>query len=422
MISGLGFAICLRLIDEFLHTRPHSVTLTLITTTRDQQKSDDTASRLQEHICAIARKAGKSVPGIERLLTRRISIVQELVDLNSLLSVRALAERLLTSRLHIDVLILNAGYGGWLGLNWPVTLWTIATDFTQALTWPPFKLGAKGLLAKSQLPKQRGEGGEASSEEPPLGEVFSANVFGHYMLVHWLMPILWRSNDARIVWLSSLEAYEYSFDIRDLQGITSLQAYESSKRLTDILVLSSELPETKVDFARFLENGRSKAVGMPLGERPKMYVCHPGIVATSIFPLPFILNLLMTAAFYLARLLGSMWHTCSAYKGACAPVWLALSPRSTMDGFEKREGQAKWGSAVDQFGEERAEPTEVDHWGYGGKVPNPTVKGSSRRGRRTGAKDVSHIDLRDFKTLAAACWEAMERLRLDWEERLGLSS
>ena len=413
LTSGLGFAICLRLIDEFVHTRPQAQTLTLIITTRDQRKSDDAASRLRSHLKAAAKRADKSVTGIGNLLARRVVLVQELLDLTSLLSVRALAKRLLATRSHIDVLILNAGLGGWAGVHWPTVIWTILTDFKHSLTWPTCKIAWRGLLTKPQLLAPQEKAREV--QESPLGEVFCANVFGHYMLAHWLMPILWQSNNARIIWLSSLEAYADSLKLPDLQGITSDQPYESSKRLTDVLALSSELPEAQRSVADFLDQDRVKVDRDSPQNEPKMYTCHPGIVATAIFPLPFILSLCMTAAFYIARLSGSMWHTCSAYKAACAPVWLALSPQSTLDVIDRREGRAKWGSAVNQLGDERVEKTEVDGWGYGGLVGTVKDQNKGRKGRRRGATDVTKGDLEKFRLLGAACWHEMEKIRLYWE-------
>ncbi len=205
--------------------------------------------------------------------------------------------------------------------------------------------------------------------EPPLGEVFCANVFGHYMLAHGLVPLLKASAGSggplrgdgddnnnnnhnsnhnhnhcgRIIWISSIEADAAAdFSAADIQALRSPIAYECSKRLTDILALTFALPSTRPWTQRFLgrgegaegaEGGDGTHPGAQKHDCPvKMYVAHPGVCATSIVPLHALLALAMVVALYLARWLGSPWHTISAYSGASAPVWLALSPQALLDG------------------------------------------------------------------------------------------
>ena len=125
----------------------------------------------------------------------------------------------------------------------------------------------------------------------------------------------------------------------------------------------------------------------------------------------------MMFAFYLARWVGSPWHTISAYKGACAPVWLALASQEELDTLERRDGKGKWGSAVDWKGDERVMRTEVEGWGFGGKVRD-RPKGEMRKGRRRGVKDLSEVEREEFEELGRRCWGQMEDLRKQWEGRL----
>lgn len=429
--SGLGFAICCRLIDEFLQTRPHSHTLVLIITTRDRRKSDDAAARLQKHLQRACHNAEKKMPGIGMLLQRRVRFQQELLDLTSILSVLRLGKKLRASTARIDALLLNAGIGGWTGIDWTTAVYTVLTDWVQATTWPVYKRSSVGWVTKPQLPSVQTEGrifdGEASPgiSEPPLGEVFCANVFGHYLLAHDLVPLLSARSDSeggcgRIIWLSSLDTHAGSLSLDDLQSITKAQAYESSKRVTDVLVLTSELGSTGPWVDHYLSYPATSNTNLEdarhTSSRPRIYLAHPGICATSIIPLPYILTLAMSAAFYIARFLGSMWHTCSPYTGACAPVWLALAPQTTLDALEGRDGKGKWGSATDPWGRERVARTEVEGWGWGGKVTQKT-KGS--KGRRRGATDLTENDKADFEELGKVCWKEMEKLRVEWEKRIG---
>lgn len=361
---------------------------------------------------------------MKKFLEARISFQQEILDLTSLRSVQNLARSLLESTPKIDAVILNAGMGGWRGINWVNAVYSILTDMVHSMTWPKFKYSASGGTTKQQLLQNE----NSAKHEPKLGEVFCANVFGHYVLSHHLIPLLSRSNTGKIIWVSSLEAFSTAFSLNDFQCISGPLAYESSKRMTDVLALTSELPATapwvnsyfSSDVADDMD-GRSSWTHSPTTRRPKIYVSHPGICSTSIFPLPYVLNLLFIVALYMTRWLGSMWHTCTAYSGACAPVWLALSPQSMLDKLAESEGPGKWGSATDQMGNERVERTEVEGWGYGGVVGDVNLNKARKKGRMRGVEDVTEEAREDFVVLGMECWRELERLRVEWEQRLSSS-
>ncbi|KAL9124634.1 MAG: hypothetical protein Q9217_006054, partial [Psora testacea] len=336
--SGLGFAICQRLIDEFIATRPSFQSLTLIITTRDSRKSDDTVSRLKRHI-------GRKSNDFDSPIAMRITLQPENLDLTSLSSVHSLAAKLLKSIQHIDSIILNAGYGGVIRVNWFKATWSILTEFVDATTYPTFKLSQSGQVTAPQacLNVSPGKEVDEAPTSPPLGHIFTSNVFGHYILSHLLAPLLAASPDnGRIIFISSLEAYSDALSITDLQGLQTEKAYESSKRLTDLLVLTSNSPSTASLTKRFLSstpstphrgimlrNNEPSQTSLPESARisltdntlptataskPTLYLTHPGICATSFVPLPLILYYLMTLALYFSRLLGSPWHTVSPYK------------------------------------------------------------------------------------------------------------
>ena len=106
-------------------------------------------------------------------MTGRVTFQAEQVDLTSLRSVRALSQKLLASLNKIDVILLNAGYGGMTGIYWFTAIWSTLTDLKHAVTYPNFNINAIGLTTKPQT---------SSRDEPPLGTVFTSNVFGHYLL------------------------------------------------------------------------------------------------------------------------------------------------------------------------------------------------------------------------------------------------
>lgn len=399
------------MIDEFLHTRPSSQRLDLIITTRSTSKGEDSVKRLHEHLQKTAQRLAKDGKNTAKQLQGRIRFRHETLDLCKLLTVKQLAAKLGKEQLKIDTVIMNAGIGGWSGINYPLAIYLVLTDLVYSVTYPAlFKMGFVGLTAKPQVP---------GSGEPPLAEVFCANVFGHYMLGHWLVPLLAKSRHGRIVWLSSNEAYARALVLEDLQAFRSSEAYESGKRLTDVLAISSTLPGPRAMVNQYL-SPRNDVISIPASEirsKPRNYVCQPGVVATSIIDLPRLLVPIMIGLFLLARTLGSIYHCVDSYKGAVGPVWLALASQETLDSMERRYGVAKFSSAVDQWAEERVERVEVEGWGYGGKVEDAAIV-KTRKGRMRGQEPVTEDELREFTELGTECWKQMEELRTDWETRI----
>ncbi|KAK7544262.1 3-keto-steroid reductase [Phyllosticta citribraziliensis] len=420
--SGVGLATCCRLIDEFLQTRPQSHTLVLIPTTRSSRKSDDTVKQLRAHLAKTCQKSEKRVPGIGSVLEKRVRFQAEMLDLCSLISVQACGRRLRNTIPKLDVLICNAGIGGWTGLNWWRATYKILTDWVHSTTWPEgFKIASVGLVTGPQVPPTgsapptaKGKRGSGGTPEPPLGEVFCANVFGHYLLGHYCAPLLKaaRPQAGRIIWTSSLEAYASEFKLEDFQGLTSNMAYESGKRLTDVLALTYDTPAARPYSSRYFETDDANTSD----NRPRMYLSHPGIVNTAIISLPFpwIMNWLYMVALYIGRWLGSQWHTVEPYTSAVSAVWLALAAQSTLEQVEGREGKGKWGSATDRMGNERVMRTEVEGWGFGGIVGDCAGK----KGRKRGAVDLKEGERDKFEGLGSVCWREMEKLREEWEGRL----
>lgn len=351
-----------------------------------------------------------------------MKFVSESVDLGDLPSVRALSRRLLQSFPKLDAIILNAGIGGWSGLDWLSAIWGVCTDLVHQTTWPSYKLAPTGVLTTKQTKE---------AEEPQLGSVFCANVFGHYMLAHNVVPLLKRASGSvngpgRVVWVSSIEATIKYFNVNDIQGLRTRAPYESSKALTDILALTSDLPGVApwaVDSFMRSDTEPSKMNRKTLSNTPTIHVSHPGICATSIVPLLLPLAWAMVAAFYGARLLGSPWHTLSTYLGACSPVFLALSRQSELEAAEMPYRQAgggkpKWGSSASRWGKDMIACTETDGWGYGGVVGAAVVDADLNRRRKRGATDLTKEQKENFEDLGRQCWKQMEELRIKWDEIL----
>lgn len=317
---------------------------------------------------------------------------------------KSLAEQLLRRGQKLDAVVWNAGVAGWLGLNWPKAIWSTCTDLVQAVTYPAYMTCDVGARAKRQVQYTTN-----AEDEPVLGEVFTANVFGHYLLTHWLAPLM--SRDSRVVWISSTGAVEECFHIDDIQGLQSLAAYESSKRLTDLIVLTSDLPATRPFTETFFSSSQPRE-----DSRPIMLVTHPGVVATSISGLHWFLAIFMTAAFYAARWLGSPWHPIEPYKGAVSMAFAVLAPQLVEQ--ESREGKGKWGSATSVYGDERVARTQVQGWGYCG-TPGVVPPGSVTKGHYRGLQETTRERREEFEEVGRQVWKKMEEMRVQWEARLG---
>nr|OQO23692.1 hypothetical protein B0A51_11836 [Rachicladosporium sp. CCFEE 5018] len=317
-------------------------------------KSEDTRKRLSEHI----RNGGGGRRGSDDpAVLQRVKLEGVSVDLTQLRTVKELAEELLRKGEKLDRVICNAGIGGWLGTDFLAGTLALIKNPIQAATYPLFQISDVGALAV-----QRDASSLLKPDEkqlPPMGQVFTANLFGHYLLLHWLMPILTPSS--RLIWITSTTCLARFFSLQDPQCIGSTEAYESSKRLTDLLILTSNLPSTAPYTSKYLSSGNGSAV-------PKMYTTHPGILKTNIAPVPWFLDLMNLLTLYLVRLLGSPWHPVTPYPGASSAVFCALAPSIQLDDVEEKDGKGKWGSAVGRLGGDSVRRTEVQGWGFCGKI------------------------------------------------------
>jgi len=376
----------------------------------------------------------RSGPGYDPTdTTRRIHILSVQLDLCSLPTIRGAADQLISGSLsspegdadffvpltnvqipRLDAVIFNAGIGGFTGLAWSKIAQNFLFDgFIHATTWPTFKAATAGDVV-APLPEQ---------PNVKVGEVFCANVFGHYLFAHALLPLLTRPANlaqlppARIIWESSVEGDWKALSLDDIQGIKTPTAYESSKRLTDVLCLTAGLPASKPYVSGYLKAPNSKPGDGAVP--PRIYLTHPGVVLTTLFPVNAFMFFWYRVILYLARWAGSPWHGITAYNGAVAPVWVALQEQSSLDAAEAE--RSKWGSATDIAGNPRVKKTEVEGWGWEGRVARKEdevgLTGVMRKvvGRKNTAVDLTEERRIEFEALGAECWKEMERLRAEWE-------
>ncbi|KAM0331569.1 hypothetical protein ACHAQA_003247 [Verticillium albo-atrum] len=439
--SGVGLGIAERTIDEFLASRSLSSHLILIPTTRDLRKSRETIESLRAHLHktatsskALAARAGPSYKPQDTI--DRVHLLSVQLDLLDLHSTYAVSRQLVHGTVsdptdkddtqykipRLDAVILNAGIGGFKGVNWFKLAWRLVTrGIVYMCCFPDYKIGIPGLLApqKPAHPDQ--------PAPPPLGQVFCANVLGHYILAHELLPLLSRDSTeipaGRIAWTSSIEPVSSSLDLDDFQGIKSDDPYSSSKRITDILALTYRLPAAKPHAASFFH--------LPEAEKPtktiippSMLVTHPGILHSTFFPVPGFLVSLYWVALLLARWCGSPWFPVDRYRAAAAATWAILQDDDTLEELDAYS--IKWGSASDFFGHTEPKKTEVEGWAWEGRIEDDDAlrkdpaTGILRKlkGRRPTAVVLTKEAREEFEETGARCWQEMERLRVYWEETL----
>lgn len=283
--AGLGFAICQRLAE--------SGNIKIVLTTRTHEKATE----------AIA-----SLPKLPDVTYEHV-----ILDLGSMNSVVAAIRAIKSHYKHIDYFFMNAGYGTFTGMNFvTVAQQLLREGILPTFTQPRFKMQSTGDVSKDGM-----------------GAVFQTNVFGHWVMLQELVPRL--QPGGRAIWVSSIEALPHNLDIDDIQCYKSSTAYESSKRLIDLLHFAS--------YADFKEVGVYTYVAHP-------GLCNTSIVNTALYP-GFFTAWLAVAHF--CRWLGSPWHTITAYSGANFAKFLL------QDNIDQ---DVKWGSG-DDHGKELIRTTPV---------------------------------------------------------------
>ncbi|KAI1387447.1 uncharacterized protein F4822DRAFT_406502 [Hypoxylon trugodes] len=443
--SGVGLGIGQRIIDEFLASRPLSSHLILIPTTRSASKSRDTILSLRAHLKKTSKSSkqlrARAGPDYDpQSAISRVHVLSVQVDLCDPRSIYSVAKQLVHGKVsdptgviddvripRIDVALFNAGIGGWSGLDWLCLAKQFVTEgIVQSCTFPAFKMAA---VPRSELDTKKLLGSSSKSDpknQPPkLAEVFCANVFGHYILAHELLPLLSRSEPSeplgRVVWTSSVDATHEHLNFEDFQARSDKPPYESSKRITDIMCLTADLPSVQKVSTPYFSSPAT--ADKPI--KPRFYLSHPGVVCTPLFPLNWFLFYAYCLVMYLARWLGSPWHVVGSYAGAGATSWLALADQETLDSLHAE--RVKWGSAVTRMGHVAPKKTEVSGWGWEGKVENrETLKRDDaqgilrkERGRKWNAGDTTEDLLVEFEEEGRNCWSRLEKLREAWETALG---
>ncbi|KAJ2511426.1 hypothetical protein H4217_007395 [Coemansia sp. RSA 1939] len=158
-----------------------------------------------------------------------------------------------------------------------------------------------------------------------LGLTFQTNVFGHYLLIDKLVPLMQsgsssssssRNGASRVIWTGS-SASRLDFACADYQHIHGNKPYESSKFIVDQIAVPLD------QRLRRASRGRIRC-----------YVAEPGNVCTSFLaglgsPL---FQALVVVAFYVIRLLlGQRRFTITSEAACVACCYIALAPAEELD-------------------------------------------------------------------------------------------
>ncbi|XP_043984990.1 3-keto-steroid reductase isoform X1 [Gambusia affinis] len=173
-----------------------------------------------------------------------------------------------------------------------------------------------------------------------LQQVFATNLFGHFLLIRELEPVLCQEGrTSQLVWTSSSNANRSAFSLEDIQHRRGAQPYSSSKYATDLLSLALN--------EHYNKQGLYSSV------------VSPGFVMTNltfgILPsFPAFLWTLLMPVFWLIRVFTNTF-TLTPYNGSEAlQLWLFSQKPESLDPY------AKYHSLTSGLGNNYIQPHKMD--------------------------------------------------------------
>ncbi|KAI5109426.1 3-keto-steroid reductase [Silurus meridionalis] len=273
--SGVGLALCERLL------------------------SDDA----QLQLCLACRNKQKSEAARQVLLDSHpkahVSLVR--LDVASVRSVLSAAEEIRQRYDRLDYLYLNAG----IMPSPQVDFSALYKGLFSGKAIHMFSTGA-GLLTQKDTVTSDG-----------LQQVFATNLFGHFLLVRELEPLLCQTDHrSQVIWTSSSNACRSAFSLDDVQHEEGLEPYSSSKYASDLLSLALN--------RHYNSQGLYSSV-----------IC-PGLVMTNLTYgiLPSFIWTLIMPLMWLIRIFTNTF-TLTPYNGAEALFWLFKQKPESLDPMVK---------------------------------------------------------------------------------------
>ncbi|KAJ1963443.1 hypothetical protein GGI12_002052 [Dipsacomyces acuminosporus] len=286
--SGVGFALAERLLSS-KSSSLHPITVVLAC--RNVNKAEKAKSEL-----------------LELHPNSAVELVQ--LDTASLSSVNNAAKEIMQKHKRLDILYCNAG-------AMAIDSMDIWGSITGLLTHPiEFFESSEALRQKAGLVTKDG-----------LGETFQANVFGHYFLIHKLVPLLQSTGNARVVWTGS-SASRLQFSLEDYQHVKGEKAYESSKYIVDQIAIPLD------------EKLHQKGI--------RCFVAEPGNVCTNFLSglnIPFMPFLVLLTFYFIRVVVGLARFTITAENSCFANWYLGTADGKALD------ARLKYHSEVSRLGE-----------------------------------------------------------------------
>ncbi|EJU06459.1 NADP-binding protein, partial [Dacryopinax primogenitus] len=333
--SGVGQGICERLVLQMAGALPpldtpisqedvsSATSITLIMACRNKKRAAAARTKVLDRL---------EQSGDQERLRERLRIEPEDLDLGSLHSVYRFCMNMQHKYGYITHLFLNAGTGNFTGVNWPLAAWQIVTEGTHALIYPRYKVQGLGAMT-----------------EDGYGLVWQTCVFGHFMMVRLLAPLLVKSpfSDARVIWTTSVEADIAAFETDDWQLFKDSAPYDAAKYQQELLSFSLDQ-----EFAQQAETRHVRS-----------FAIEPGVCATSIYTetLGWFLDKAMILCLHLCRLAGSPTHVVDPFKGAVGAIYVALVALSLLPSVGE---PTRYGARCHWLGQEYPEKVLIDskHW------------------------------------------------------------
>ncbi|XP_062284808.1 3-keto-steroid reductase/17-beta-hydroxysteroid dehydrogenase 7-like [Scomber scombrus] len=292
--SGIGLALCDRLLTVDSHLR----------------------------LCLACRNMQRAHAARSTLLTShpdaRVDVVH--LDVGSVQSVLTAAQEVQSRYSRIDFLYLNAG----IMPNPQVDIKALFKGLFSRNVINMFAT-AEGLLTQQDRLNSDG-----------LQEVFATNLFGHFLLIKELEPLLCQpSHTSRIVWTSSSNARRSAFSMDDIQHTHGTEPYSSSKYASDLLSLA--LNRHKNSQGLF-----SSVVCPGLVMTNLTYGILPSFFWTLIMPIMFLIRIFTNT------------FTLTPHNGAEALHWLFLQKPESLD------PRAKYHSLTSGLGTNYTQPRQMD--------------------------------------------------------------
>ncbi|CAL8343681.1 unnamed protein product [Merluccius merluccius] len=292
--SGIGLALCERLLSQDGELR----------------------------LCLACRNMGRAEAAKSALLTSHPQARVDLLhlDVGSARSVLRAAQEVKSRYPRVDHLYLNAG----IMPNPKVDIKAFFKGLFSSNVINMFAT-AEGLLTQQDHLNSDG-----------LQEVFATNLFGHFLLVRELEPLLGQEgHPSKVVWTSSSNALRSAFSLEDFQHRSGTEPYSSSKYASDLVSLAL--------------NRHHNAQGLF-----SSVIC-PGLVMTNltygILP-SFFWSLLMPIMWFIRMFTNTL--TLTPYNGAEALNWLFLQKPESLD------SRAKYHSLTSGLGNNYTQPRQMD--------------------------------------------------------------